>query len=604
MPRWAAGENPLYSAMAETPNLDDGIVGDTSTYVSATSPNGLTGVFVSGGIDLGSALSLDEIRFTGFASVAGGWHLWYSLDDVTYTSLEDDFPGFSGFQSFTRSYSEFSARFLRATIFDQDATEGPVEARLSDFRLYNNGSPIEPPDPEPCNPPLADYDLPRGTWRGFECTGNVGPDVDEWEIWRCDDLIDSGDLGGFGLNGWSVRRSSLGSGSDFDIFAPETAALLQGYQARIDNGASDCSIDFNVIDGDEIMSQCSNERAFVYERWQFGRENACGTPVLPNRYSVPMRMTVPNPMEPGTVVTEQGSSVPADIIGQKGHTETSIAGPMAYNDLIFVLASLGKVPEIRNVPGASQTKDLIFLLKAKQADAYDTWTVEAGQTEYPARFSMAAVLSGTFTFGKTENTFEGPVFGRRLDETLPAFAGTPGVNVTEINPVYVASPQNSHYIGTAVHTLIGTANLICEVETATLTIGQRRAPHFDQCPNQQSFSGYVPQAEDTLLSLQLGHKSASRGYLTSLRNRDLLYYGYKNTGPQIESGFNYELEIITPIKFEGRTTEESELVTAATYSARPLNRGDFNPASTATPGGYIQIRIRAPLSALPSAPTL
>lgn len=592
--------------MAETLKLDDLSVGDQTTYESASSPNGLPGIYVSGGIDLGALVTLDEIRITAYALSSGGYNLAYSLNDITYIQIVEQFPGWIGFQSFSESFPDISARYIRATAIDQSGTDDPVEARLSDFRLYSNGSPVTP---SPCNPAHARNDLPRTVWRGFDCEGAVGPSVDEWEIYRCDVLIDSGSLGGYGLAGWSVRRSGSGSGSDYDIFAPSTAAILDGYQARIDGGAShgDCSINFNVIDsGDDSMS-CNSDRPFVYERWTFGRENSCGTPVIPNRFSIPMRMAPPNAVEPGTLVYEQGGLAAADIISQKGHTETSISGQMDYNSIVYLMASLGRQPLFKPVQGASVAKDATVRLRGKQDDPYDTWTVEAGQEAYPSRFAAAALLSGTFAFGKTENTFEGAVMGRRLDETVGGFTGTPGVgNLAEIPAVYVAPKDNAHYIGTASWNLFDPANLVCEVETVTLTVGQRRAPHFNQCPNETSFSDYVAQQEDSMISLQLSHKSKSRGWLTELRERrNTLYYGYRNTGPQIEPGFNYELEVTIPIKFESRTgVGENDLVTAATYQARPLQRSDFNPSNIGTPGGYMEVRIRAPFTALPNAQTL
>lgn len=131
--------------MADTALLDDGVDGDTATGESASSPNGMLGVYVSGGIDLGAPTLVDEVRITGCAISAGGYQVWYSNTDTNpYSAVGGAFPGFGGCQQNIETFAPISARYWRASIVDQEPGDGPVEATITDFRLFYLGNPVMP----------------------------------------------------------------------------------------------------------------------------------------------------------------------------------------------------------------------------------------------------------------------------------------------------------------------------------------------------------------------------------------------------------------------------------------------------------------------------
>lgn len=625
---WAALDRPALGAMSATTKLNDVAVDDSTTGETSTDGNAppstdtliapLTAV-----VDFGEAVILAAWRYTGdnnrttqgqpftdaFFSFSVIGAIEYSTDGLSWTSADS--------RSLAVSTSPFTtngtfagspaARYVRCVVIFSITALGIVpmslaSVYLSDLRITASAVPVSP-----CNPPNAEVDLPRGTRRSFVNTGTVAPDVDPWEIWRCTTLYDSGVLGSYGLDGWLVDNSGTASGGDYDVYAPPFAAIQQGYQARIRNRPTPLaglfhSFEFNVVAsgtaGDRGMAEAQRPR--VFEDWAFGRENLAGTAVTPNRRSQMLMMAPPNPVQPGQQVTAPGNRAPTAIIPQKGHTEAAINGPMGFVDNIYTCSSLlGQPLRISTPIGATQTRDVIFMWKTAQDDVFDTWTVESGTTDFPARFSYANINSATFNIGKTENMFDGNVVGRLLDEGISAYAGTAP---TLVPLVPMAAKDNSHSIAPTVAGL-GTASAICDVQTMQHTFGTRREMHFTQCPVDSSFGVMMPVAEAGLLTtLQLSLRSTARQYLAYLRSRSpLLYYKFFNQGPLIEPGFNYEFELIEPFEFDSRATGEQDGATTGTYTLKPLYDPTFDPYSIGTAGGYGAIRIRAPFTALPSA---
>lgn len=140
--------------MTPTAKLDDNLPGDTSTFEFNTSLHGQTGVHVSGAIDLGSAQNVNIARFTGYALNAGGYTLAYSLDDITYLPIDDQFPGWGGWNYITLTFASTMMRYVRVAIVDQEPNDDPVEARIGDFRLYLDDVTVWPPGaPTPPDPP-------------------------------------------------------------------------------------------------------------------------------------------------------------------------------------------------------------------------------------------------------------------------------------------------------------------------------------------------------------------------------------------------------------------------------------------------------------------
>jgi hypothetical protein len=345
------------------------------------------------------------------------------------------------------------------------------------------------------------------------------------------------------------------------------------------------------------------ERPGVFEGTRIGIQTGVDTPAVPNRILQSLSLTgMPDPKEPGVPVNPAGRRAASGVVRQKRHTEAQLSGQRAYLDQVYAaLLTWGNPSAIVN--RGNGVYDWYWRPFIDSDPAPLAATFEAGSTDFPSRFGDGQALNASMHWGKGENTWTSDVAGRSLDEATQSFAGTP----TVVNIVPIAPKDNSHCVGTAVATLF--TNTVCDTEDVTITIGAKRAPHTSQCAAQPSFQSIVPLDETggNLISLQLQHKSTSRGYLANLRNNDLLYYGAQNIGPAITGGGGlfYEEEFICPFNFlESGGTGEVDNVTGRTWNLKPVYRSDFNPGTIGTPGGWYQYRIRCDIASVPTAANL
>lgn len=344
------------------------------------------------------------------------------------------------------------------------------------------------------------------------------------------------------------------------------------------------------------------ERPAVFEGGRLGIENTAGTAVGPTSILQAKQIGVPQPIQPSVEVYQSGGLAAVDIINQKGHTEMPVGGAMNYIEMIWFLASLLKTPTIVTPAGAPATaKDIIFrVTQAGADDLFKTFTVEGGMTDFVGRVASVFVRSGSLSFGQQGNSFEGGMVGRLIDEAAAFTAGA-----TDLSLVPLAPGDNNHYVASSVAGL--SAGILSRVLNSTFTFGARRQPLFVQKSADTSFSAIIPvRNQEMLATLELQHDSTSIGYLTNLRNRDLLYYRFKNVGPLIETGFNYEFELTLPFKFQQPGRGERDNVTSGSYNLRPIYKADFEPTADGlgATGGFMEIRIRAPFAAFPAATDL
>jgi hypothetical protein len=451
-----------------------------------------------------------------------------------------------------------------------------------------------------CPDPGYTKELPRGTTREFGVDGSSpGPSVDAWEIWRCGELVDSGSgIGQWGVNGWRIADGVVYA---YSITAPSDAPVTYGYQARIErpDGTTTHVVNFNVIEyvssaGAGIMP----ERPIVFEAAKLVVETTPGTALTPNRKLQAIGISVPTPIQPQQEIFQVGGLAAVDVVNQKGHAQAAVGGPMSFEEMIWMLASLLETPTIITPAGATTARDVIFRPKQSGSDdAFKTFTAEIGSDDFASLMAYALLTSGGLTLAGNGNSFEGQMIGRLVNESAtPTTTG-----LTDISLVPLSPSDNNHYIASSVAGL--SAGILDRVLSAQIAFGTRRSPLFVQKSADTSFSAILAQRNaETLATLEMMHNSTSIGYLTNLRSRDLLYYRFKNTGPLIEAGFNYEFEVTLPFKFQNPGRGERDNATMGGYNLRPIYKSDFEPTDDGisnNAGGFLEVRIRAPFTAFP-----
>lgn len=589
-----------------TTKFDDGSPGDTTTYEKVPWLIPLGTPTLIGLWDYGVAITptawrytLDLVQSNSSADADDDTYLlegslngsaWVTIDSgsatVLLTSVAVNRSG---------SFGAVSYRYFRLTLSALLGSGSQGEMRISDFRITPAYSAPGTPCSQHGNNPV----IHPGESRDFDRTGSNAPNIDQWELWLCSplQLIDSGSLGSSGIEGYTIAREGTIPGR-YTLTVPAFALPTAGIEARIENGILNESFDFDIVTRETMA-----ERPSVFEQWRFGFENTPGTAVIPNRKSQLIGMRRPQPFEPGQQVITPGERAAVTVIPQKGHSETNVTGPMGFEDLVYMFASLLTGSPWFSTPiGATITRDIVFRWATAVDDPYKTFTAEMGTTDFPSRMLRASLISSTLTFGKTENKFDGNVVGWQLNDSISAFTGTPPNSDIPLTPI--AAKDNGHYIGTSA-AAAGTASAYCDVHEVALTFGARRNPHFLQCPNDASFSTLMPVADSGMMvTLNASAKAPARAYLSDLRQRSRsLFYRYFNRGPQIEPGFFYEMEMYIPFQFLDEQPGEVDAATTGVFQLVPIIQNNFGPSGIGTAvRGYGEIRIRVPnLSAIPSA---
>jgi fibronectin type 3 domain-containing protein len=144
--QWAIGYQAT-AGFAAAPNLIDGPMSDTSTYYEDTVTTGdyrkLTAKY-----DLGAAMAIKTVNFTGKVSYPGGtlgiYSIDYSTDGTTWTVAKSgttaSFVAGAFYTLSTSLPTAVSARYWRISL--EDNYYAPI-CQLSDFRLFDaSGSPV------------------------------------------------------------------------------------------------------------------------------------------------------------------------------------------------------------------------------------------------------------------------------------------------------------------------------------------------------------------------------------------------------------------------------------------------------------------------------
>lgn len=194
-------------------------------------------------------------------------------------------------------------------------------------------------------------------------------------------------------------------------------------------------------------------RASVFQAAQLGIESTKGTQVPANKrlLATSFRLTPEIPVEG---FRPMGSKAFTTVTREKEWTSGEIEGPLAYNDILYLLSGLLESATIATPTGATNTRRWTFLPNNFTVDDYVTYTIETGSTAFAERCTFGLITGLTVRWAREEVSVSGSLMARNLVDGITITASP-----TDIPEFPADSTQVSIFVG---------SSLVNEVQTVSL----------------------------------------------------------------------------------------------------------------------------------------
>ncbi len=218
-------------------------------------------------------------------------------------------------------------------------------------------------------------------------------------------------------------------------------------------------------------------------------------------------------------------------------TEASLSGQPTYDELTYVLASvLSYQAPVQITPPDGLAYRWTFSPAQVGSDVIQTYTIEFGSPTRAYRFGYAVVREFGLTVSRDSVEISGSMFGRAIE------AATLTSSPSELPTVPIVRPRIDVYLDDT-YTEIGTTKLT-GVSSIEFSISDRYGMHF---PIDSSLGGSYRDHVDLVPSatVQLNMEADEQGMalLSALRGGEKRFLRIRATGPQIESGTQYQFTL-------------------------------------------------------------
>ena len=285
------------------------------------------------------------------------------------------------------------------------------------------------------------------------------------------------------------------------------------------------------------------DRYLVSEVQQLGVESVPGTAVTPTIQLNGMSIALDTAIE-FDEFGPAGQLTNTIVAPRQEWASGALSGFPTYTELPYALSNLLGAANITTPSGATDARRWLWEPDESTPWTPKTWTVRRGVSGDTAEEAAYVLLSGlNLSFSRTATPeLGGDLFGRRLDYT--ATLASTGVTSTELVPILPS--QVDIYLDSTSGNL-GNTQLTRDFSFAWSISGL-----FDMIwplnSSLNSFAAHSVLKPDISATLMMGNDSAGRALVTNMRAGSTVFVRLQATGPQIESGQNYQLTIDTALK--------------------------------------------------------
>lgn len=286
------------------------------------------------------------------------------------------------------------------------------------------------------------------------------------------------------------------------------------------------------------------ERASIFETVQIGPEATPGAIAVADSKLLSLTLTA-QPKATANTYTGRGAKFPVLTALNKEWVEASVAGPMTYTDLAYVLNGLLCLVA---PTGASTGKTWVHAPNSTGPDTVQTYTVEGGSTVRATRFLHGLFTGATFNFGRDDCTLDATMIGQAL---IDGATLTP--NPVDVALVPLTAVQTVVSVAASQATLGAAAGLL-RVLSVSWALTNKAGPLWamPSAGVTSSFAAFVEQAPEIRVKLLMEADAAGMAYLTQLRANTTSWLRIKATSTAfVEGATPYSLTIDTPVRVGG-----------------------------------------------------
>lgn len=218
-------------------------------------------------------------------------------------------------------------------------------------------------------------------------------------------------------------------------------------------------------------------------------------------------------------------------------TTATLGGRGTYTELVVPLSSALGAATVTTPGGATDARQWAWSLHPTTPIAPGALTVETGDAVRAHRFSYGVVTALDLEMSRRNGVaLSGQMIGRRISDgvTLNGSAAALGL-------VPMIGNELDFYVDDAVGDL-GTTKLT-RAFRAKLMIGERYGPIWPVDSSQDSFAAVVELVPTVKCELELEADASGMAFVDNLRDGSSVFVRLTSTGPEIESGQNYSLEV-------------------------------------------------------------
>lgn len=290
------------------------------------------------------------------------------------------------------------------------------------------------------------------------------------------------------------------------------------------------------------------ENPSLFQLCQLGIEVTAGTPVAATKRITGLTFTPTIKAETKTY-RAAGYKFTTVAALSKEWSEFDVAGPVTYNEVIYLLNSLIK----KVTPsGAGANKSSVFAPSSNGSDTRQTYTVEHGSADR-GRQSAYGLMSGLeFTFNRSEVTCKGTMLAKAIaDDT----ALTSLTSAAEIPLIPVLPTQGSIKLADT-QAGLAAASAATRAFSATWSLNSISGPVWP-INSSTSFAALVDTAPTAEGTLRMAVDSEGMALLANLRAGSTKFMRINYLGATLGSG-NYQFQIDTAIKLSKEPKQFSD----------------------------------------------
>lgn len=296
---------------------------------------------------------------------------------------------------------------------------------------------------------------------------------------------------------------------------------------------------------------------------QIGVETTKGTAVAANKLLSATSFDLNVEIE-SKEVESQGIKYATDVMVHKVFGKGSFEGPLSYTEFLYQLAMLYGTGTKTTPGGATNARQWAITPNARGADDYKTFTIEEGDAQAANVMSYVAATDLDIDFGEPEIKVKGNILGKT------PVSGSLTASPTAITKSLVTARHLDVYVSTSLATLFQSGNKVTDALKESFKIGKVRKERFVHNTDYQSFKELVDLRPEIDFMFSSEHNAQSRALYDACVTSAFRYVGLKATGPLIESGQNFLIELTMATKIVPEKREDIDGVYAYGYKCKPV----------------------------------